>query len=213
MLPPPFLGEETETNKEKKKPPPSPTAQGGSARIQVHICFPPTPLFFPPHHADPVKADAAEIKVTRRQASGIRSSCTTGMSSVMTRSSLPALHTQSCPHPSCGTGTRKARAGVFPTPTQLLPQGVRRVNGGMGLESHSCLCLPRGSWKGPQPRPGLSFCRHKQNDPTWPACVTGRLVGVVSVTGGGDLKGRCYAVEVSPLCLPVLASLGGLHRM
>lgn len=119
---------------------PGPTAQGGSARIQVQICLPPTPSFFPPHHADPVKADTAERKVARWQASGIYSSCTTGMSSVMTQSSLPALNTEPCPHPTwagpatCGGMNRKARAGAFSSPavSSSVDVGSKR----MGLETH-----------------------------------------------------------------------------
>lgn len=131
---PPFTGKETEAKK-KAVDQPSPTAQGGSARIQVQICLPPTPSFFPPHHADRVKADTAERKVARWQASGIYSSCTTGMSSVMTQSSLPAPNTKPCPYPTwagpatCGAMYRKARAAAFSSPAQFLPQRVWGVNG------------------------------------------------------------------------------------
>lgn len=38
----------------REKPPGQPHSPGGGARIQVQICLPPVPLFFPPHQADPV---------------------------------------------------------------------------------------------------------------------------------------------------------------
>lgn len=71
--------------------------------------------------------------------------------------------------------------------------------------------LAKGSWKGPWPSLGISICIHERDDATWPICVVGMLMRVVSVTGGGDLREACYATEISYLCLPVLASLDGLH--
>ena len=68
-----------------------------------------------------VKADAAEIKVTRWQASGLCSSCSTGMPSVMTQSSLGLCTRRPSPSPPGWPGTpgglpQRGWAGVSPHP-------------------------------------------------------------------------------------------------
>lgn len=135
-----------------KKPLPSPTAWGGSARIQVQICFPPTPLFFPPHHANPVKADAAEIKVTRWQASGM-CSCTTGTSSVRTQSRLPALCPEPCLHPSPPVGhtpERQGQGSFFPSPSSCCG-GCGEYTEGWDWSPIPASASPRDPGKAPGP--------------------------------------------------------------
>lgn len=96
----PLTDEETEAKKQSHGP--------AHAHSSGHKCqdsssdLPPStaPVLFPPHHADTVKADTAERKVTRWQASGICSSCTTGMSSVMAQP--PCFEHRALPPPHLG---------------------------------------------------------------------------------------------------------------
>lgn len=169
MRPPPFTGEEAAA---EKKPWTSPAPQPGTGQKcqdPVQTCLPPMSLFFPPHQANPVKADTAERKVTARwQDSGICSSCTTGKSSVMTQSSLPDLHTEPCPLPTwvfpatCGACTGRQSRGL----SSSVGAGSKQREGTGG---HSCLEKLLAQ-PGPQLPPLQTGLAHL-------ACLSHRCVG------------------------------------
>lgn len=171
---------------------------GQKCQDPVQTCLPPMPLFFPPHQANPVTADTAERKVTARwQDSGICSSCTTGKSSVMTQSSLPDLHAESCPLPTrvfpatCGACTGRQSRGL----SSSVGVGSKQREGTGG---HPCLEKLLAQ-SGPQHPP-------LQTGVVQLACLTTGVLVVVSGTGWRGFAGwmLCHG---SHLCIPVLCSL------
>lgn len=174
-------------------PAPQPRA-GRRVRIPVQTCLPPMPQFFPPHQADPVRADAAERKVTTWQVSGVCSSCTTGMSFVTTQSRLPDLHTKPWPHPTWVVPAtwgrvQEGRGRVFflPNPAAASVGVGRKQTGGIGGPP---LPLPPpgapGKSAGPAGAPASASANW--DDPLGPS-VPGVLLGVASGTGWRGFEG------------------------
>lgn len=155
----------------------------------MQIRLPPTPQFFPPHQADPVRADTAERKVTTWQDSGVCSSCTTGMPFVTTtQSSLPDLHTKPWPRPTWvfpatwgHAQEGKGRGFLLPHPSAAsVGVGSKQRDGIGGLPLS--LPPPRDPGKSASPAWASASASGNSDDPLG-LPVPGESLGVVSVTG------------------------------